>query len=396
MRDFVILDKIGDGAYSEVYKVKRVSDGQIYALKKVKMGKLSQKEKENALNEVRILASIHAPSIVAYKEAFFEDHSATLCLVMEFADDGDLYQRILKQQKANQLIDEKEIWKTLIQMTKALRILHEQKIFHRDLKSANVFLNRNGSSMLGDLNVSKVAKKGLLYTQTGTPYYASPEVWRDQPYDSKSDIWSLGCVIYEMTTLKPPFRAQDMNGLYKRVLKGAYPEIPKKYTKDLADVIMRMLSVDPRLRPNCQQILEMEQVRKRYHKLFPNESSTDVTRGDDTYGRTGDADDISKFDLLNTIKVPQNLAQLTKRLPKSNYSIGKSGAHSSSIKKRELSAYPQTQLTSTGEDRRHDVNVEPLMSDPRYNRNQGSNSRLSKAVKQSIADRQSQASVAGG
>ena len=97
MRDFVILDKIGDGAYSEVYKVKRVSDGKHYALKKVKMGKLSQKEKENALNEVRILASIQASYIVAYKEAFFEDHSATLCLVMEFADDGDLYQRILKQ-----------------------------------------------------------------------------------------------------------------------------------------------------------------------------------------------------------------------------------------------------------------------------------------------------------
>ena len=92
-------------------------------------------------------------------------------------------------------------------MARALKILHEKNIFHRDLKSANVFINRNGTSKLGDLNVSKVAKKGLLYTQTGTPYYASPEVWRDQPYDSKSDIWSLGCVIYEMTTLKPPFRA---------------------------------------------------------------------------------------------------------------------------------------------------------------------------------------------
>jgi len=85
--------------------------------------------------------------------------------------------------------------------------LHAKKIFHRDLKSANVFCYNNGLSKLGDLNVSKVAKKGLLYTQTGTPYYASPEVWKDQPYDSKSDIWSLGCVIYEMTTLKPPFRA---------------------------------------------------------------------------------------------------------------------------------------------------------------------------------------------
>lgn len=115
-------------------------------------------------------------------------------------------------------------------MVKALKVLHQMKIFHRDLKSANVFLSKDGNAKLGDLNVSKVAKKGLLYTQTGTPYYASPEVWRDQPYDHKSDIWSLGCVLYEMTTLKPPFRANDMNGLYKRVLKGSYPKIPATYS----------------------------------------------------------------------------------------------------------------------------------------------------------------------
>ena len=92
-------------------------------------------------------------------------------------------------------------------MVRALKLLNQMKIFHRDLKCANVFLYKDGNAKLGDLNVSKVAKKGLLYTQTGTPYYASPEVWKDQPYDSKSDIWSLGCVLYEMTTLKPPFRA---------------------------------------------------------------------------------------------------------------------------------------------------------------------------------------------
>ena len=187
---------------------------------------------------------------------------------MEYADDGDLYQKILKYQKANQLMDEKDIWRVMIEMTRALNILHQIKIFHRDLKSANVFLNKNNNSKLGDLNVSKVAKKGLLYTQTGTPYYASPEVWRDQPYDSKSDIWSLGCVIYEMTTLKPPFRAQDMNGLYKKVLRGAYPEVPKKYTKDLADIIRKFLNVDPKQRPSCQQILDSEQVSKRAARLF--------------------------------------------------------------------------------------------------------------------------------
>lgn len=70
------------------------------------------------------------------------------------------------------------------------------------------------------MNVSKLAKLGLLQTQTWTPYYASPEVWKDNPYDYKSDIWSLGCVIYEMCSLKPPFRAEDMEDLFKKVTKG--------------------------------------------------------------------------------------------------------------------------------------------------------------------------------
>ena len=106
-----------------------------------------------------------------------------------------------------------------------------------------------------------------------------------------------------------------MNGLYKKVLKGAYPEIPKKYTKDLADVIMKMLSVEPRFRPSCDQILEMEQVKKRMYKLFPSNDSKDIVEYDDEKQVN------NENELLNTIKVPQNLAQLTKRLPKSNYSI---------------------------------------------------------------------------
>ena len=100
-------------------------------------------------------------------------------------------------------------------MTRGLQVLHEKKILHRDLKSANVFMELDGVIKLGDLNVSKQAKKdGLLSTQTGTPYYASPEVWKDQPYDYKSDIWSLGCVLYEMITLNPPFTAQNMDKLF--------------------------------------------------------------------------------------------------------------------------------------------------------------------------------------
>jgi NIMA (never in mitosis gene a)-related kinase 1/4/5 len=214
------VQKLGTGSYSEVYKVQRKSDGMIYALKKVSLENLSQKERENALNEVRILASIKHENIVGYKESFVIDGGKTLCIVMDYAPDGDLYQKICKNKKERSYFPEELVWRILIGSVQALACLHDLKIFHRDIKSANIFLNKNGLASLGDLNVSKVAKQGLLYTQTGTPYYASPEVWKDLPYDSKSDIWSLGCVFYEVLSLVPPFRAKDMNGLFKKVTAG--------------------------------------------------------------------------------------------------------------------------------------------------------------------------------
>lgn len=137
---------------------------------------------------------------MAYKEAFLEDEKF-LNIIMEYADDGDLYQKIVQHQQSKTSFDEDEIWRVFIHLVRGLKALHQLKIFHRDMKSANVFMCKDGTAKLGDLNVSKVAKKGMLYTQTGTPYYASPEVWRDQPYDNKSDLWSLGCVLYEIATL---------------------------------------------------------------------------------------------------------------------------------------------------------------------------------------------------
>ena len=92
-------------------------------------------------------------------------------------------------------------------MVFGLRSLHDLDIIHRDLKSANVFLSSNGSVKIGDLNVSKVFKNEMNQTQTGTPSYASPEVWKNENYSQKSDMWSLGCCLYEMLTLKLPFAA---------------------------------------------------------------------------------------------------------------------------------------------------------------------------------------------
>ena len=216
-KDFHIISKLGEGAYSTVYKARRESDQQIYALKKVKLDALTEKERENALNEVRILASINDPFIITYKEAFFDEDSNNLCIIMEYAEQGDLQKKIKESISLKKFIPEQEIWKCLVHLSKALHTLHGMQILHRDLKSANVFITNDGFLKLGDLNVSKIATKGLVYTQTGTPYYASPEVWRDEPYDIKNDIWSLGCVLYEMAALKPPFQATDMSILFKKV-----------------------------------------------------------------------------------------------------------------------------------------------------------------------------------
>ena len=153
MNDFQIISKIGEGAYSLVYKVRRLIDGNIYALKKVKLINLSEKERKNALNEVRLLASIKSKFVISYKEAFFDEKDNTLGMVMEFADGGDLYQKIVENRKTQRLFEESDIWRIFIQLVKGLKALHELNILHRDLKSANVFLMRDWSVKLGDLNV---------------------------------------------------------------------------------------------------------------------------------------------------------------------------------------------------------------------------------------------------
>ena len=170
MERFKIIAKIGEGAYSTVYTVRRIEDNELYALKKVKLKGLSEREKQNALNEVRILASVKSPYVISYKESFIDEIDSTLCIVMEYADEGDLFQKITLYKKIKTNFDEADIWRIFIQITKGLHDLHSYKILHRDLKSANVFLFKDGTAKLGDLNVSKITSRGLGYTQTGTPY----------------------------------------------------------------------------------------------------------------------------------------------------------------------------------------------------------------------------------
>ena len=189
------------------------------------------------------------------------------------------------------------------------------------MKSANIFLYKDQTAKLGDLNVSKVAKRGLLYTQTGTPYYASPEVWKDKPYDLKSDIWSLGCVTYEMCALVPPFRADDMNGLFQRVIKGQYPPIPSHYSMDMRMLIKTLLQVQASSRPNCDQILELPIVVKRIRKYFPEKAHLFLPayalENDENSQSMPQMPPVNDSELLRTIKLSNNVFELS--LPQATY-----------------------------------------------------------------------------
>ena len=169
---------------------------------------------------------------------------------------------------------------------------------------------------MGDLNVSKIAQDGMLYTQTGTPYYASPEVWQEKPYDSKSDIWSLGCIVYEMCALNPPFRAKSMKGLYNSVLSGMYPKLPSHYSEELSQIIKLLLQVNPAKRPSCEQLLQHEYVVRYLQSAQSSGFGAAVALISDKNGNN------IHDTLLQTIHCPRNLSQLSLMLPRSKYQTG--------------------------------------------------------------------------
>jgi NIMA (never in mitosis gene a)-related kinase 1/4/5 len=221
---------------------------------------------------------------------------------MEYAPGGDLLKLTQSHMKKRTKIKEKEIWKALVHITNGLKSLHDKKILHRDLKGANIFITADGKYKIGDLNVSKVIKYDCAKTQTGTPYYASPEVWKDHPYGTKSDMWSLGCVLYEMAAQRPPFTAPDIQSLYKKICNGSFARIPPEYSNELASVISLLLKVTPGDRPSAGALLNNPVVQDNY--------------GDSPLNRLSWETD----ELLQTIKLnSRNYKEINDLLPKPKY-----------------------------------------------------------------------------
>ena len=268
MENFEIIKDIGNGSFGVVFQVKRKLDGKIYALKRVNLKNLNPKERMNSLNEVRFLSSISHQNIISYKESFYEEKTGNLNLVLEYANDGDLHSKIFQQKNKKIYFKEKQIWSYFIQLVKGLKVLHDNNLMHRDLKTANILLMKNGICKLSDLNVAKIYNGDLLNSKMGTPCYAAPEIWNHKPYTFKSDIWSLGIILYELCTFNLPFYGNDYKDTYKKLMKGYYSSIPNHFSHELNIIINMCLQFNPYNRPSCIQILENEIIKKKIESIF--------------------------------------------------------------------------------------------------------------------------------
>ncbi|NXT52466.1 NEK3 kinase, partial [Pluvianellus socialis] len=272
MEEYKVLKVLEEGSFGRALLVHhRISD-QKYAMKEIRLP-MSSSDVENSRKEAIILAKMKHPNIVAYKESFEAD--GHLYIVMEYCDDGDLMQKI--KQQGGTLFPEDTILRWFVQMCLGVKHIHDKRVLHRDIKSKNVFLTQSGKVKLGDFGSARLLAHPASYacTYVGTPYYVPPEIWESMPYNNKSDIWSLGCILYELCTLRHPFQAKSWKHLILKICKGSYNPLPSHYSYELHYLIKQMFKRNPKDRPSASTILARGCLTKLIKNCLPSEMTNE-------------------------------------------------------------------------------------------------------------------------
>ena len=266
IKDYIIKTRLGVGSYGTVYKVCKKTTGKIYVIKQISLLGLTEKEILEYKSEAKLLSSIKSNYVVKYFDSFIDNHN--LNILMEYCDGGDLYQYLEKNKKKKIKLKEKTIWQIFIQMLIGLNSIHKKKILHRDIKSQNIFLTKNLDIKIGDLGVSKkLIQTNFAKTFIGTPYYLSPEICMEKPYNDKSDVWAIGCILYELCTFNYPFNAKSQGALLLKILNSQPEKIDNNYySKDLQNMINLLLNKNYELRPSCRDILKMKIILEKAKK----------------------------------------------------------------------------------------------------------------------------------
>ena len=230
---------------------------------------MKEDNKKQIYNEASIMKKLFHPNIISFKDVFKDTKLDYFYIVMEYANDGDLSKKIKTQKQktyGDKYLSEEKILQYFDQICRGLQYIHSKNIIHRDIKTQNIFLMKNGKVKIGDFGISKALTntKNNASTIIGTPYYFSPEIINGEPYNYKTDIWSLGVVLYEMCCLKLPFESNNIAQLSIKILRGKYDPIPNRYSKNMANLIKQMLNIDQKLRPSIFEVIQSP-LLKNYH-----------------------------------------------------------------------------------------------------------------------------------
>ncbi|XP_019849874.1 PREDICTED: serine/threonine-protein kinase Nek11-like [Amphimedon queenslandica] len=270
--------RLGSGNFGTAYVVQDHKTGEKKVLKRINIGEVQPNETVEAVKEATLLAQLDHPAIVKYHDSFMDvEH---FCIITEYCEGGDLDYMLKKLKSTNKILDESLIMDWFIQLTNAVHYIHDRKVLHRDLKTRNIFL-KDKKIKLGDFGISRilVATSDFATTFTGTPYYMSPEVLKHEGYNSKSDIWSLGAVLYELCTCEHAYQGQNIMAIMYKIVEGHPPRLPNHFTPSMRYLHSRMMDKSPARRPSAIEILQDPCVKRHLesHKLslslVPKESN---------------------------------------------------------------------------------------------------------------------------
>ena len=272
VKGHILQEVLGKGAFGTVYRVMKEGGERVYAMKEIPL-KLIASKTGAAVNggemrevelrahvdelcaEVSILSQLNHPNIVRYYSSFVD--SGCMYIVMELVEGTSLLDHITSQTDRGGTMSEEQIWPVFIQLCLALSYMHiDKRVVHRDLTSNNIMIDPRRRAKVMDLGLAlqRREREEVMNKPAGTIAFSCPEIVTGDAYTDKADIWSLGCILYQMATGKAPFGSENPIAVTRRVVSGQYTPVDSSYSPLLHEVVRRLLTVDPKQRPDILQV----------------------------------------------------------------------------------------------------------------------------------------------